>query len=384
MYKNDEVLSFGVDFEKNRVKFLKELANFSKAPLGLTMPNADKDMALQKFFNSRTIAPQRDDYKKILEATNCKDGFSLSFKGHGLSLSNHYWYKKEGENLKYEDISFFINKWDDTFGRAVLNKDYELLKTCDLNVPDIVTPGWGIKGWVLEDVPRLYKLGIYSEHVDESICEVLACKLAKRLFGSDEVVERELVKVKDTYASTSPLITGINEELIPLSTVLPHGWYVFYREKDSNKKREFFEKLKTFDLIPNINQFFIKVMALRSLAFVSDLHFENISVIRNMETGELRMAPLYDLGGAFGSSKTGKSMISNLTKATFLLIYFTFNTLEPDWDYSWYDPARLVGFENEIRKYLSKSYFYTTELIERVIEVYHQQKSTLDEYAAKK
>ena len=31
----------------------------------------------------------------------------LLFKGHGLSLSNHYWFKKENEKPSYDDINFF-------------------------------------------------------------------------------------------------------------------------------------------------------------------------------------------------------------------------------------------------------------------------------------
>ena len=380
MYQDFEVLTFEVDYKKERIRIIEKLEHFDKAPYGVT----EDSFKLMRFFNARSISAQRSDYEAILKATKCKSGFELSFKGHGLSLANHYWFKREGEDLKYGDINFFANKWDDTFGRAVLSGDYEALKTCDLNVPDIVISGWGVKGWIYDNGPKLYKLGIHNEYPEEAICEVLAAKLASRLLSPEEVLQYELKTINGKYASVSkPLIT-VDEELVPLSILLPPAWYLMFKEKNANRdlSKEFFKKVENYDM-PELYQFFVKVSCLRTLCFVSDLHFDNLSAIRNMKTGKLKMAPLYDLGGAFGSSESGKSMITNANKGTLLIIYFMFGDLSPDWDYSWYKPEKLVGIEDVIREYLSKSDFYNPEIIDCVIEIYHQQKKTLDEIAKK-
>lgn len=378
MYQDDEVLSFEVDYVNESIHILEKLKRFDLAPYGLHQGAAD--MKLRRFFDARSIAPQRYDYGRILEATGCANAFELSFKGHGLSLANHYWVKRAGENLKYNDINFFVNPWDDTFGRAVLNEDYDALQTCDLNVPDVVTPGWGVKGWIYDHGPKLYKLGIDHGHSEEAICEVLASRLAKRLFQDGESLTYELKSVNGKYASVCAPLIGIDEELVPLASVLPYDWYLIFKDRNLNKKNnaEFFDKIKGFGL-PGLYEFFVKVSCFRCVAFVSDLHFDNLSMIRNMHTGSLRPAPLYDLGGAFGSSKTGRETIAKANRGTLLMIYFLFAGLDPSWDYSWYDPDRLIGFEEEIQDYLSKSEFYTPEITRCVIEVYHQQKKTLDE-----
>lgn len=62
--------------------------------MGLEVEEKENNRILFKFFNGRTIANPRCDYDRIIRACGCKDSFELSFKGHGLSLSNHYWYKK--------------------------------------------------------------------------------------------------------------------------------------------------------------------------------------------------------------------------------------------------------------------------------------------------
>ena len=387
MCKNDEVASFFVSFgERVRISFIEKLSHFDKAP-HILLNKTDKDdlnYSLSIFIRKRSIPAMRTGCENILKATKCRDGIELAFKGHGLSLSDHFWYKKEGEELKYEDINFFTNKWDDTFARAILSNDYELLKKADLNVPDITTAGWGVKGWIYDDGPKLYKLGIDETHSEESIAEVLASKLARRLFNEDGSSHYELKTINGKYASVSPVMINIDEELIPLSTVLPTRLYDLYREKNNDKRlnREFFEELSHYTDI-NLLEFFVKVACFRSLCFISDLHFDNISIIKNLKTNKVRVAPLYDLGGAFGSTRTGKAFLSKITPASYIVIYFLFSGLEEDWDYSWYDKNCLNGYEDEIREYLSKSDFYDEGLINNIIETYRYQKKSLEELVDK-
>ena len=389
MNKDYEVLSFLVTRgEKDSVSVLEKLEHFDKAPYGMNEDSTQEELSrvLFKLLYSKTIAINRSDYEKILEATNSKDNFDLTFKGHGLSLSDHFWFKKENENIKYKDINFFENKWDDSFARAVLNYDYEALKNADLNVPDITTRGWAVKGWLCEqDGPKLYKLGIDSDNIEEALGEVLASRLAKRLFSEGEYLPYELKEINGQYASVSKAMLGIDEELVPLSNFLPFSLYrLFHSEEHSKiKEKQFFEKLLELGY-KDLYLFFTKITCLRNLSFVNDFHFDNISMIRNLKTGQMRIAPIYDLGGAFGGSRTGRNFLSNINKASYMIIYFVYGNFDPDLDYSWYNPERLDGFEDEIREVLSKSNFYTPQLIENIIEVFKYQKSSLDEIAKNK
>ena len=384
MYRDYEVLSFTVDFDESRFKLIEKLEHFDLIPTIISKPTIDIDYGLSRFFHRRTISINRWDHDLIMQNTHYKDALKLSFQGHGLSLSNHYWFKREGEDLEYDDINFFTNKWDDSFAKAVLNGDYESLSKCDLNVPDIVTQGWSVKGWIYDNGPKLIKLGIAKDHNEESIAEVLASRLGQRLFKKGEVLEYELVQIGDKYGSKSPCMIGVDEELVPISHFIPSELYDLYfinsHNKDSHKL--FYEKIKE-GYPPEFYQLFVRIDVIRSLCFVSDLHFENISVIKNMKTGEVRPAPLFDLAGAFGSTQKGREILSKFDKNVYFIIYFLYNTLDPDWDYSWYDPSRLEGFEDEIREYLSKSSFYTPELIDRIVYFYKFQKESLDKLSKK-
>ena len=386
MNRDDEVLSFEIKFGKcDKVKIIEKLAHFDKAPYGMDKdaPEEALNNKLLTFLNRRSIAPQRWDYADIIKYTGCLNSLELSFKGHGLSLSNHYWYKKEDEDLKYQDINFFANKWDDSFARAVLSGDYKALKNVSLNVPDVVTAGWGIKGWLCEDDgPRLYKLGIAQDHYEEVLAEVLTSRLAKRILNKDDVLEYELKEIYGKYASASKCLINVDEELIPLSRVIPQEVSILYHKKNTDRDigKKFFNALKSIN-ISNLYEFFVKMSCLRSISFANDLHFDNLSAIRNINTGKMRVAPMFDLGSSFGSSINARKMLSNINKGVYVIIYYMYSDLDPDWDYSWYHEQALDGFEDEIKEMLSKSEFYTPQLIDNIIDVYHHQKESLHKLA---
>lgn len=386
MYKDYKVLSFSVDYRNYKTTLVEKLEHFDKAPYGFDDTNQDTiSLKIGWFFKRLCIPEMRKDYKKIMKATHSRNGIELLFKGHGLSLSNHYWFKKENENLSYNNINFFTNKWDDSFARAVLSEDYNALSHVNLDVPDITTSGWGIKGWLYDEIkgPRLFKLGINL--YEECLGEVLASRLAKRLFSDKEVLTYDLEMINGRYASSCSPMINIDEDLISLNVVLPNELHGLYHsiQNDKNIRKKFFEKLQEYGY-HDYYQFFVKLACLRSMCFVNDLHFGNMSIIKNMSSGKNRIAPIYDLAGSFGTGKTAREHLAKPTKATLLLIYFMYSNLNPDWDYSWYNKDNLIGFEDEIRKILSKSDFYTPEILDFIIEIYHQQKSALDELADKK
>ena len=64
-----------------------------------------------------------------------------------------------------------------------------------------------------------------------------------------------------------------------------------------------------------------------------------------------------------------------------MIVYYIYGFLDPSWDYSWYNPDSLIGFEEDIKEILSKSDFYNPELINNIIDVYQHQKQSLDEMA---
>ena len=72
MLKDLEVLSFKVNFKSEEFKIIEKFKHFDKAPFDINKSVEDINFSLYKFFNSRIIPPQREDYEQILKATGCK------------------------------------------------------------------------------------------------------------------------------------------------------------------------------------------------------------------------------------------------------------------------------------------------------------------------
>ena len=87
--------------------------------------------------------------------------------GHGLSLFDLFWYRPPGSADRWDDINFFDNTWDPSFGEAVLSENYDSLAACSPDVPDVTTSGHVIKTWERNnDGVFLVKTSEYPDGVD--------------------------------------------------------------------------------------------------------------------------------------------------------------------------------------------------------------------------
>jgi hypothetical protein len=93
-----------------------------------------------------------------------------------------------------------------------------------------------------------------------------------------------------------------------------------------------------------------KIFAFMSLALQADLHAGNYGVIRNLQTDARRAAPLFDYDRSFGHGPDDfpvERMCDN-PRLAMLLCAYAFSNLDPSWDWGWYDPRVLEGFERRI------------------------------------
>ena len=69
--------------------------------------NKDIKTSLNKWFNKRGIPSWRDRLDVLLHRLNIDAPYELFDKAFALSLSDQYWLKPTGLDLKYDDINFF-------------------------------------------------------------------------------------------------------------------------------------------------------------------------------------------------------------------------------------------------------------------------------------
>ena len=83
---------------------------------------------------------------------------------------------------------------------------------------------------------------------------------------------------------------------------------------------------------------------------LADFNTSNHGAIRKVGSDAWRAAPIFDYDGAFGFPFRGVSItyMSENPVLSELFCVQRFSFLDPSWDWSWYDPRALDGFEDRI------------------------------------
>ena len=118
--------------------------------------NKDIKTSLNKWFNKRGIPSWRDRLDVLLHRLNIDAPYELFDKAFALSLSDQYWLKPTGLDLKYDDINFFDNDfYYGEFLEASLSKENKIVKNeASLKTPNNTTDGMLKKAWIIENGRR--------------------------------------------------------------------------------------------------------------------------------------------------------------------------------------------------------------------------------------
>ena len=86
------------------------------------------------------------------------------------------------------------------------------------------------------------------------------------------------------------------------------------------------------------------------LAMLANFHSENYGAIRKSGSDIWRAAPVFDYSGSFGfvDAVSDRPDMLACPFAVELLCAHVFSFLDSSWDWSWYDPLALDGFEDRI------------------------------------
>ncbi len=118
-------------------------------------------------------------------------------------------------------------------------------------------------------------------------------------------------------------------------------------------------------------------------------HLNNFGFIRDLKTMKLKAAPLFDRGRSFGSFgepiENGRYSCAEYaiesTKTVFVMMLFHSTLIHKDWDFSWYDPKKLEGFENDIENMLSVCEDIPKQYIEMLKAAFQYQLDYLNQAA---
>ena len=354
MLKNQELLDFEINLDTREVNILDapSLNDPVLASLGLSGP--DRDEYIRRIIRDRCPSSNREDLETILDAFGVSSSLELVFLGHGLSLADALWYRAPGSSERWEDINFYDNEWDPAFGTAVLQGAYERLASCSPDVPELTTKGRQRKAWERrEDGIYLLKGSIYEDQVDFEGA-LLSAQLCCRLFGPDNYQALELVERFGHRFTASPLMTSANEELVQIYRLFALGAYPMDETEqclgpvDPSTYIDIVARAGVAD--PSACA--AKIFGFKGLAILADMHAGNFGILRNTETGACRLAHPFDYDHGFGFPSTSipvDVICRNPALAAFMCAK-EFSDLDPSWDWSWYNPQALEGFEELIER----------------------------------
>ena len=352
MQRDRELVDFEVDPATGKARVIDAASDDAAASAGLARDN--RDSVLTTLVTRRAISTSRKDKDDVLAAFGAKSPVDLALMGHGLSLSDQFWYRAPGSTERWEDVNFFENRWDPGFGAAVLLGDYARLAACSPDVPEVTTPGHAVKAWERDDDGiHLVKAAIYPDGAELTGAK-LGFDLCSLLFGEGYCVSLDVVERYGRPCSTSPLMLDGDEELADGNRLCAMAGM-----RDSPCLRrggitaeicdaliEAYAAIGAADASAHV----ARMACFASLSLLLDLNPGNFGAIRRIDSDVWRVAPIFDYDGSFGFPFDGVSIeyLSENPVLVELLCAQRFSFLKSSWDWSWYDSRAIDGFEDVI------------------------------------
>jgi len=354
MQRDQELADFEIDPVTGKARVIDAAGDDLAASLGLAPQNRDR--VLTMLVARRALSTMRKDKDNILATFGARSPVDLALMGHGLSLSDQFWYRAPGSVERWEDINFFDNGWDPSFGTAILLEDYTRLASCSPNVPEATTPGHAVKAWERnDDGIYLIKAAEYPDGAELAGAK-LGFDLCALLFGEDCYVSLDVVERYGRPCSAGPFMLDYGEELADGNRLcaMANMWESSGLNKGGITTEACDALIKAYAAIgvADASAHVAKRACFFCLSLLLDFNPGNFGAIRKIDSDVWRVAPIFDYDGAFGFPFSGVS-ISYLCENPLLvklLCAHRFSFLSPSWDWSWCDLRALDGFENAIMK----------------------------------
>lgn len=263
----------------------------------------------------------------------------------GLSLSDQYWILPQNSGLKWEDINFFNNSFEDVSltiapfapeGKAAAAK------------PDNTSDGNLQKYWTCEGARRvLHKAGAHLNQ--EPYNEVVATALHRRILAAGDFVPYSLEGTGTSALSVCDVFLTDEEEYVP-------AFYVNERARANERLTDYEQYIASCEElgVANIQDALDRMIVCDDIIANYDRHWRNFGLVRNVNTLACRPAPIFDSGSSLwcnaplealkaGEHSFASAQFHSSPAKQMLLVE----------DMSWFDEDKLEGFVDEAIEILS-------------------------------
>ena len=230
-----------------------------------------KDVA--QWLSDRAIDSHRTNsrlLKRALRLSNADD-LDVVLRVHATTITDTYWFKKDGEELSYNDVRFKENQFD----KLALCGDPDSFDKAYCPTPELTNIGSYEKCWRLID-ERWWM--VKSGNENELFSELFFYHFGKRLGFNMAVYEPE-----DKYVKSIDFTDGASVNFESAAGL------VLGNEDYSFNFRVFAE------ISEAIAKQYVEMLYIDTLCNNMDRHTQNYGVLRDIESGEiLSFAPLFD------------------------------------------------------------------------------------------
>ena len=341
-------------------------------PFGIMDGSQPDVVRLRDWWSGRSIPASRTGIRNLLDALQISAPQGLLSRSMGLSLSDQYWVRKKGTDVKWKDINFFENDFSVDIGDLLFSKARSLKEGFSFESPDNTTDGVLKKRWKIIDGKRCLLKGGSDLLPQQPFNEVIACIIMDAM-GIDHV-EYSIIWENGRPYSVCEDFIDTNTELVSANRILTSC------VKNVSLYRRYVSCC--FELGINVIPFLNRMMVVDYIMCNSDRHNNNYGLIRDVESLRfIDTAPLFDTGSSLGYNLRLKDMKYAASECRPFA-----DTFEEQMgfvtDYSWIDFGKLRGTYRKIREVLESSKgLIEPERIDAICELIESRVDSLEKLA---
>lgn len=346
-----EVASVVYDSSLDDPLSVEEVIDSLRAPLGvLTAGGRPKKRELNDWWRHRSIPGSRPGLDAKLLSLGIDSPSNLAVRSMGLSLSDCYWLRPaDSPRLAWAEVNFF----DNPFVESSSESWDDWLSAVGLSSPDNTSEGELPKKWIADESGRRFLLKGCRTDDQRPYNEAVATALHRRLLKPEDFVAYDVIATAEGPASRCANFLGTREEYVPAIHVKDLGG----RIRAANGYDRFCRTVAALGLEEGVVRSALSKMILCDVVLAnSDRHWRNFGLVRQVDTLELRFAPIFDSGNSLWFSKTDREVDAG--DWAFMARPFAQDAaaaLACVDDLSWFEPSSLDGFADEACDILSAS-----------------------------
>lgn len=347
MNRTHEVLRFRYEAHTGEFLAAGDVIDPARAPVGV-LAHHGRTVDLKAFgswWRYRSIPRFRDGIGGKLEELGCSSTHQIPFRSLGLSLADQYWVRPDGVDVTWEGINYFQND----FGLAGVGAGW--LDDVGENTPDNTLEGELPKLWLCKDGRRVLVKGGGLTRNQQPFNELVATALFRRLLEPHEYVPYGLEMRDGRAVCVCETFVADDEELVPAQSIMR----VLHRPPLRSEYHHYVACCERLGAT-GVKQALAKMIVCDFILANTDRHWRNFGLVRNVETLECRVAPLFDTGTSLWCT----AQAERLAAGDYHSVAKPFHD-EPDrqlrmvHDLLWYCPQALDGFVDEAAAILGEN-----------------------------